>query len=427
MPEHIDPARSAELVADIVWNAIERDRRVAWYAEDSERYLYRPDQLLVDAKFERELADLLAAEGARRVRCHSRDGRQLDRLGIRQWRLFGSNADARRSLMAIRDKAGDRAPRRAVTLSHILAGAPIMKFGPGDLPEDGGTGPVKVEHSKRPGTGKGVRVSILDTGFVKQSTSKHPLLSHNYADDGDDHDNFYDEARRHIRSVFGGHGTFIAGVIRQLAPDTDLNPEVTLDDVGLVDDVELALDILGAKGTHILNLSLAGPSEDQEPPEALRRALEAVRDHTDTVVVAAAGNDFLQAERAGIPEQKMWPAAFGGMKGFEHVVGVAAVDGNGEPAEWSNRGEWVRACAHGVGLRSTYLQGDMPLPAGALTLNFGPDATALWSGTSFATPRVVGAIAATMTSERRLSPREALDEVLAGGSPGPAGMGTFVD
>lgn len=424
-PKKVDPADPADVVGDIVWDAISRDGRVAAWVDGKDRYLYRPDQLLVDARYEQDLAEILAGAGARRDRCHSREGRLLERLGVRRWRVVRRDIDARESLADVREKAGDRAPRGAVTLSHVLAGAPIMKFGPGDLPEDGGRAPVAVEDPKRPGTGKGVRVAILDTGFVRTSTTRHPLLSHQYADDGDDRDDLYDEARRTIRTVFGGHGTFIAGIIRQLAPDTDLNPEVTLDDVGLVDDVELALDLLRLKAPHVVNLSLAGPSETGEPPMALKAALEHLRDRSEAVVVAAAGNDYLEAARAGNPEQAMWPAAFGAMEGFGHVVGVGAVDRQEVAAPWSNRGSWVRACAYGVQERSTYVEGTLPLPAGART--FGAAATAVWSGTSFATPRVAGLIAAAMTAGSRLSARDALATVLAAGRPGPAGLGTFVD
>lgn len=423
--ENLDPTEPEKVGRDTVWDAITRDGRVAVWTEGPDRYLYRPNHLLVDARYDKDLADILTGEGARRSKGHCRESRLLERLGIRRWTMVGSTRDARESLAPIREKAADRAPRTAVTLSHVLGGAPVMKFGPGDLPTDGGAGPVQVEPSKRPGTGKGVRVAILDTGFVKASTSKHPLLSHGYTDDGDDVDDLYDETTRTIRSVFGGHGTFIAGIIRQQAPDTELDPEVTLDDVGLVDDVELALDLLRARPAHIVNLSLAGPSENQEPPKALALALKHLGERSDAVVVAAAGNDFLDAEGAGVPHQKMWPAAFAEMKGYEHVVGVGAVDRERAPAIWSNRGPWLRACAYGVQERSTYVEGELALPAGPV--RFGPAATATWSGTSFAAPRVAGVIAATMTSDRGLSARDALAEVLANASPGPTDFGTFID
>jgi len=415
-------------VADIVWDAIIRDGRVGWHQSGTSAYLYRPDQLLVDVRYEAQLADALEKEGARRKRCHSREGRILERLGLRRYVLPGRN-DARAALDRVREAVkGNEPAAAAVTLTHVMVGAPVFKFGPGDLPRDAGPGCVEPERSARPGTGKGVRVSILDTGFVATSTHRHPLLDHDYADDGDDVDTLYDEARHQIRSVFGGHGTFIAGIVRQLAPDTELNPEVTLDDIGLVDDVELALDLLRERAAHIVNLSLAGPSEDNRPPQALARAFAELRKTSDAVFVAAAGNDFEEAERAGRPEQKMWPAAFGGEKGFDHVVGVAAVqdrDGQLAAAPFTNRGPWVRACAYGMHRRSTYLDGTLSLPPASLAF---PNATATWSGTSFATPRVAGVIAATMTAhDPPLSPRDALAEVLRNASPGPAGCGVFVD
>lgn len=423
--EDLDPTAPERVSRDTVWDAITSDGRVAVWMNGPDRYLYRPNSLLVDARYDKDIEDILTGEGARRSKGHCRESRLLERLGIRRWTVVGSTHDARESLGPIREKAADRAPRTAVMLSHVLAGAPVMKFGPGDLPTDGGAGPVQVESSKRPGTGTGVRIAILDTGFVKASTSTHALLSRDYTDDGDDRDDFYDETTRKIRSVFGGHGTFIAGIIRQQAPDTALDPEVTLDDVGLVDDVELALDLLRARPAHIVNLSLAGPSENQEPPMALASALRHLGERSDTVVVAAAGNDFVDAEEAGVPHQRMWPAAFSEMEGYEHVVGVGAVDRERAPAIWSNRGPWLRACAYGVQVRSTYVEGELATPTGPV--QFGPDATATWSGTSFATPRVAGIIAATMTSDPGLSAREALAEVLADGSPGPTDFGTFID
>lgn len=414
-------------VADIVWDAISRDGRVAWHASErnNSRYLYRPDQLLVDLKYESALAGALKKEGAKRKRCHGSQGRSLERLGLRRYWLPGRK-DAKAAIDRIRASVPDERAAAAITLTHVFAGAPVFKFGPGDLPHDAGPDQVEPEPSKRPGTGKGVRVSILDTGFVASSTQRHPLLSRGYSDDGDDGDVLIDDVLHEIRSVFGGHGTFIAGIIRQLAPDTDLDPEVTLDDVGLIDDVELAQDLLRQRKAHIVNLSLAGPSEDDLPPQALYRALRELCTSSEAVFVAAAGNDFLEATKAGAPERKMWPAAFGAMDGFEHVVGVAAVqDGEHElvPAHFTNRGPWVRASAYGVNLRSTYVEGKLPAPP----LDF-PNATAKWSGTSFATPRVAGIIAATMTSsDPPLSPRQALAEVLDNASPGPTGCGVFVD
>jgi subtilisin family serine protease len=102
-----------------------------------------------------------------------------------------------------------------------------------------------------------------------------------------------------------------------------------------------------------------------------------------TVVVASAGNDATC--------QPCYPAA------FENVVAVAAL-GPGGPAGFSNYGNWVRACAPGVDLVSTFFtnaQGPEPAPAGYPE----PDkyvGWARWSGTSFSGPVVVAALAREM-------------------------------
>lgn len=426
-PEATDDGPKGEASADALWAAIEWDRRVGWRACGEERYLYRPHEVLVDARYEDRLAPFLEEAGARRERIRCSEGRLLEELGVRRWDLVRQNREAPDAVAALRERLDDLSPEeqaQAVTVNHVLAGAPVYRFGPGDLPVPDGPRPVEPEGRKGTGTGRGVPVAILDTGFVKSSTT-HPLLARDYADDGDDRDQLYDEGLATFLSVVGGHGTFIAGIIRQRAPDSLLDPEVTLDDVLLVDDVELALDLLRVRSAAIVNLSIAGPSEADRPPMALARALAWLRSRSKGVYVAAAGNDYVLASAAGTPHRRMWPAAFGELRGYDHVVGVAAVDRQRQPASFSNRGPWVRACAYGVDERSTFLAGTMATPAGSLSF---PDATARWSGTSFAAPRVVGAVAAAMTAPgQSLSPRAALKQLLASAPAGPPDFGRFID
>jgi subtilisin family serine protease len=103
------------------------------------------------------------------------------------------------------------------------------------------------------------------------------------------------------------------------------------------------------------------------------------------VVVASAGND-------GTCEP-MFPAALPG------VVSVGAVGPDG-PAFFSNYGPWVRACAPGVDLVSTFFRfagADVAAGSGPDPDNF--DGWAIWSGTSFSGPVVAGALARTMMAE----------------------------
>ena len=99
----------------------------------------------------------------------------------------------------------------------------------------------------------------------------------------------------------------------------------------------------------------------------------------NAVGVAAAGN--LQTSRP------YFPAALPG------IIGVGGLD-RGGPAWFTNFGSWVDACAPAVDVVSTFFndvtetvdgQVAPPLPG------VGP-----WSGTSFAAPKVAGAIAQEM-------------------------------
>jgi subtilisin family serine protease len=185
-----------------------------------------------------------------------------------------------------------------------------------------------------------------------------------------------------------GHGTFIAGIIRRLAPEAAIVPRGVLTSFGDGDDWSLANGIQALVDStdrlDILNLSLSGYTEDDRPPLATRTVLEPLV-KAGTVVVAAAGNDGSC--------RPAWPAA------LDEVIGVAALDCSG-PASFTNHGPWVDACAPGVGIISTFLEfqgNEQPIPE---LDGFDPDTYAgyaSWSGTSFSAPIVCAAIAREMT------------------------------
>ena len=98
--------------------------------------------------------------------------------------------------------------------------------------------------------------------------------------------------------------------------------------------------------------------------------------------MASAGNDGTS--------QPQYPAAFDG------VIAVGAVGPDG-PTPWTNYGDWVDACAPGADLNSSFFaKFDGPEPR---VNTVDPDrfeGWATWSGTSFAAPVVVAAIAREM-------------------------------
>jgi len=198
-----------------------------------------------------------------------------------------------------------------------------------------------------------------------------------------------------------GHGTFIAGVVGQVAPGCGVTIHRVLttfgdgDEVGIVQCLDsLEIDDEQAPKT-ILNLSFGGYVLDH--PFALARAVRHLQAR-GVVVVASAGNDATC--------QPTYPAALPG------VVGVGAI-GPGGPAPFTNYGPWVRACAPGVDILSCFFNGfngkAQPDADGVDADRF--QGWALWSGTSFSTPVVVGALARVMR-EQNCTARQAVARVV---------------
>ncbi|HEX6569272.1 MAG TPA: S8 family serine peptidase, partial [Acidimicrobiales bacterium] len=191
-----------------------------------------------------------------------------------------------------------------------------------------------------------------------------------------------------------GHGTFIAGLIDRIAPGSRLEVHGLLTPKGLASEVDIAatLDLITARADDerpaLVNLSFGGYT-----PVDMGRLAEAVRtlQGTGTVVVASAGNDATC--------RPSFPAALPG------VVAVGALGPHG-PAHFTNYGPWVRACAPGVDIVSTFFTGFTPA-AGDEELK----EWVRWSGTSFAAPAVVGALARAMRDGVPTA-REAVERVI---------------
>ena len=207
-----------------------------------------------------------------------------------------------------------------------------------------------------------------------------------------------------------GHGTFVAGVIRRVAPTATVRMLRAVDSEGFASDAMVAAAICrsvalfeGEGGRGVLNLSLGGETPDDEVPAILACALDKLPD--DVVVVAAAGN-----EPTGVP---VWPAAADG------VEGVAALDVNDQPAAWSNRGDTVDFTVRGEGIISTYVDG-----TDASGDRYGADPFAIWTGTSFATPQVAALIAQRLVDHPDMSADDLVDELR--GDPPDADWGTII-
>jgi subtilisin family serine protease len=188
-----------------------------------------------------------------------------------------------------------------------------------------------------------------------------------------------------------GHGTFIAGIIRSIAPSAEIWTRGGLSSFGDGDDYDISAAIVAAFKTasdteagpiDLVNLSLGSFTEDDEAPDlTVLGDTIAAKQAQGTVFVAAAGN--MGSCR------RFWPAALPG------VIGVGATH-CGKKAWFSNFGPWVKACAPGVDIVSTFL---FFSGAGLPIAGYDSDeylGWAEWSGTSFAAPYVAAVIARRM-------------------------------
>ncbi|GAA3693598.1 hypothetical protein GCM10022224_068930 [Nonomuraea antimicrobica] len=255
-------------------------------------------------------------------------------------------ADPREVTAELRDQGIRASP------NHVLRGQPLFFGGPASRPFPAPPVPFKPGRAR-----SDVVVGLLDTGVAD-----HPWWS-----GADWYARLGPEEADATEGAQAGHGTFIAGLLTRRAPGVSLRVHRVLDGDGLGDEagVVRALHRMRERPPQVLNLSFGCHTFDDRPPPLLSDAIAAL---ADTVTVACAGNTA--------SDRPFWPAALPG------VVGVAAVDAC-EPrrAPYSGYGTWVDACAPGDWLTSSYLDtGDF---AGY----------AAWSGTSFATALVAGAIA----------------------------------
>lgn len=228
--------------------------------------------------------------------------------------------------------------------------------------------------------GTGVTVGVIDTGVMD-----HPWLAGSYLATPGDFDTVA-ELDPHRLDPQDGHGTFVTGLILQQAPGATVRVVRVLDARGEAEikDVAGAVKRLGEAGVDVINLSLGGYSRRNEHMMAFTPALASLP--PSTVVVAAAGNHRV-TQGGYTPARSFWPAA------MPEVLAVAALasdrEGDVRLAPFSNYGAWVDLSTLGADVVSTFLDRE----------EFR--GWARWSGTSFAAPRVAGAIAARMTENGR--------------------------
>lgn len=281
------------------------------------------------------------------------------------------------------DKVDELLGPGVVTPNHVLSVCPKDGMCPATEPLESGPAPWPSVAAVR--EGKGVRVAVVDTGFLEERRDK-PWLATVIVDPSDVEDPDSWPAPDGFIDPYAGHGTFIAGVIRCIAPGAEVTVEQVIDQAGVVDEAALIkqLDQALAKSPDVISFSAGGYTRCNLPPTGFIEFYEnRLRHHKGVVLVAAAGNDGIR--------DPFWPAA------FPWAVSVGALDAAGRNrASFSNFGGWVDVYAPGEKLVNAYAAGDYRSVVDPSDIRTFTDGMCEWSGTSFSTPVVAGLIAARM-------------------------------
>jgi subtilisin family serine protease len=279
---------------------------------------------------------------------------------------------------------GARHRRLAVGPNHVLTASPHWGAGPFDDPTPTTVAMPAPAHSMST-SGRDVTVAILDTGI-----SDHPWFDGRawFAACGSEVRETPDSNADDRLDSVAGHGTFIAGVVLQHAPGAHLLVDRVISGDGVTDELRLLQGLSRLRAAaqaastpiDVVSLSLGCYTHDDRPSPALRHGIDAFGH--DTVFVACAGN--------AASERPYWPAA------MKRVTAVGSLDAAGlDRAPFSNYGWWVDACAVGDQVESSFFTYDGLGPDGDESFN----GYAIWSGTSFAAPRVAGVIAAKAAAQ----------------------------
>ena len=293
--------------------------------------------------------------------------------------------------LAVLDELDRRLGTGVATPDHVVHLCPKASACPATEPVPA-EGEVDPPLAKDADLGAGVRISVIDTGLLADLAQATPWLAGVTGDP-------------ELASVghYRGHGTFIAGVVRAMAPAAEVDVEAFLFVGGALLESDLAPALGRALDTmpDIISMSAGTTTRTGAALLSLQVFWEERLRHTKgTVLVCAAGNDGNRGP--------FYPAT------YPWTISVGALDVDGSRAGYSNVGSWVDVSARGSDVVNAYPDGDYTYVEPPLTDETATFRTGLasWSGTSFSTPLVSGLIAARMSWSGE-SARQAADALLA--------------
>ena len=303
---------------------------------------------------------------------------------------------------------GESVPATADAINFM--GEPRIQGGPGSTVRPAFGPKALPARNALAGDGKGARIAVLDTGMFE-----HEWLSNvgarPYADD------VWDVENDGYGDNESGHGTFIAGLIQQVAPAASVYAVKVLDSHGVGDDLKVAEgDGAAPANVNIVNLSLGGYTDGDQPPMAIACAMQIACATPASSSPPPATRR--QAARSGPPRSaRSWPSA---PSRTRKAVGAP------RPTATTARGSTSSPAAATCSRRSH--AEDHKVAQGPARRQNDPsvsfDGWAEWDGTSFSTPIAAAMIARTMTrtgdllrAGRRVQAHADLAERRAGGVP----------
>ena len=240
-------------------------------------------------------------------------------------------------------------------------------------------------HALASNLGYGVKVAVIDTGVDLE----HPALREALAPEKEWWDFYGGDATPREEGVLGeggyGHGTNVAGIVRQVAPRATILPIRVLgpDGGGNLTDVASAIHWAVKMKADVINLSLGSDEEVKAIEEVIDAAVK-----KGVLVVASTGNTGDTA--VSYPARSATRA-----KTAPGRLSVTSVDGADIKSGFATYRAEVELSAPGENVYS-------PAPGERL---------AAWSGTSMAAPMASGALALAL-GEKLSVPRKELAEAL---------------
>lgn len=207
-------------------------------------------------------------------------------------------------------------------------------------------------------TGADIIVGVIDNGI----DFDHPLFDGLADSTGYDFIDNDEDPSEEVGDLLG-HGTFVSGLVKLMAPDCELMPYRVFDENGVGNAYIISLAIYQAidDSVDVINMSFNTYTASSSIQTAIAAAHQA-----GITMVASSGNDSCSTI--------CYPASYDG------VISVGAIDSLDYKADFSNYGSYLDVVAPGTMIYS------------ALHTNYESD-WGYWNGTSFSAPQVTGTCA----------------------------------